>query len=85
MVVYIIDEWDTFLEAVATSRYKLYRVKKFDNKAIVQAKAGRLGFEKTFDLTNPKEKEEFERIMNDIKIWDFVEVKKVVNDDEFFY
>jgi len=26
-----------------------------------------------------------ERIMNDIKIWDFVEVKKVVNDDEFFY
>lgn len=85
MAVYVIDDWNAFLDAIVTSRYKLYRVKKFDNKAIVQAKAGKIGFEKTYDLTNPKEKEEFERIMKDIEIWDFVEVKKVVNDDEFFY
>jgi len=55
------------------------------NLVIVQAKAGRMGFEKQFNLTNPKEKEEYDKIMEDIGKWGFVEVKKVVDDDQFFY
>jgi len=85
MAVYVIDDWNAFMEAVATCRYKLYRVKNIGNSVIVQAKAGRIGFEKEFNLTNPKEKEEFERVMEDIKVWNFIEVKKVVSDEEFFY
>ena len=85
MVVYVIDDWEIFKDSVATCRYKLYRVKELGNLVIVQAKAGRIGFEKQFNLTNPKEREEYDRIMEDIKTWGFVEVKKVVDDDQFFY
>ena len=85
MVVYVIDDWEIFKDSVATCRYKLYRVKELGNLVIVQAKAGRMGFEKQFNLTNPKEKEEYDKIMEDIGKWGFVEVKKVVDDDQFFY
>jgi len=85
MVVYVIDDWSVFIESVATCRYKLYRIKNFGNSVIIQAKAGRLGFEKEYDIKNPKEKDEFEKILEDIKVWGFVEVKKIVSDEEFFY
>jgi len=85
MVVYVIDDWEIFKDSVATCRYKLYRVKELGNLVIVQAKAGRIGFEKQFNLTNPKEKEEYDKVMEDIRTWGFVEVKKVVDDDQFFY
>ena len=84
MTIYVIDDWDSFKDAVAGCRYKLYQIRKIDDVVIVKARAGSIGFEKVFNLSDPKQREEYDKIVREIEFWNFTEVKKVVNDDEFF-
>jgi len=84
VTIYVIDDWDAFMEAVSGCRYRLYQLKRIDNTVLVRARAGSIGFERKLDLSDEEDKKLYEKIKRDLEVWNFIEVKKTVADDEFF-
>lgn len=84
LVVHVVEDLEFFEECCRGCRHKLYQIKKHDSIVIVRLRAGSIAFEKTLDLKREDDKKEFDRIKDFIEREGFVEVKKVIPDDEFF-
>ena len=84
MVIYIIRDVNTLIEAIKHSRYVLYREYKIDSKTMLRIRAGTIGFEKEYDLNDPKDKKEYDFIIEALKMFGATKVEKVVREEEFF-
>jgi len=84
MTIHVIEDFEFFKEHALTCTCRFYQEIKHDNKVLIKARAGFLGFEKELDLTDPEQKREYEEIIETFKRYRFVELKKVVADNEFF-
>jgi len=85
LTVFVIEDWEAFLDAVAGCKYRLYTEIRQGIRVILRARAGSIGFEREFDLSKDEDEELYDKIKEDLEAYGFVRVKKVVADDEFFY
>ena len=84
-MTHILESWEDFVEYAGFCRYGAYQVLHYEqNRVEVRVLAGKFGFTGEFELNDPIEKENFERIMRYIRDHGYMKVACTVPEEQFF-